>query len=111
MKNNENTRVVIHLFEYEWNSRQDRKNLNFSLLLQTFQKLQSCDVLVHSRVLSLGKSTWQLRQTQAEVFALPPRWWCCFRRRCCCRRRRRRHDYHSFRGCNRNDADPSGCAV
>ena len=101
----------------EWSTGQ--KNHNFSLLLQTLQKLQNCDLLVHSRVQSLGKSMWQLRQTQAEVFALPPRWWwcCCFRRHrrrrrcCCCRRRRRLHDYHSYRGYNRKDADPSGCAV
>ena len=131
MEINENTRVVIQLFECEWNGRQDRKNNNFSLLLQTFQKLQNCYILVHSRVQSLGKSMWQLRQSQAEVFTLPPRCCCCFRRRrfCCCRRRRRRcccccccccccrcrrrrlHDFHNYRDYNRKDADPSGCAV
>ena len=118
MENYENTRVVIQLSECEWNGRQDRKNHNFSLLLQTFQKLQTSDVLVHSRVLSLGKSMWQLRQTQAEVFALPPRRCCCFRRRprrrrccCCCCCRRLLHDYHSYGGYTRKDAYPSGCAV
>jgi hypothetical protein len=103
MKSNENTPVGIQLSECEWNGRQDRKNNNFSLVLQTFQKLKNCYVLLQSRVQSLGKFMWQLRQTQAEVFAIPPR--------CCCFCRRRLRDYHNYRGYNRKEADPSGCAV